>query len=395
MSCRFLPILGTTSVALAGLLATSSLAVAQSNTPAGTPVQGVPVAGSPAQGQTAAGSPSWGQRPAGTPFGGNQPNVVSPSGNPAAGVAFGGFQGGNPNNYGGFQGGYGYQGNPAGYPQNSGRYYGTGNWVGGNDYRGVNNYFPMHDGMRAGGYRPQYGQSQYTPNANAQMNDFGNNPGLGIGRLNSNESVSDNVMRFRIMVPTSAELLINGQKTTPTGSVREFVSPPIDWDREYTYELRARWSEGGRDVVQTRKISFFAGDRLTVKLMTERPEGRVEDTTREGRTSEKHAREDTTSSDRRDVLDQTSFDVAIDESTHDGRIVRITDNQLVMKGQDDKEHKHAMAPGAQITLDNTVAKLESLAPGMQVRVTTKNTSMETALRVEVIERNVNFMKRSK
>jgi uncharacterized protein (TIGR03000 family) len=258
----------------------------------------------------------------------------------------------------------------------------------------------MHDGMRVGGYRPQYGQAQYTPNPGRPMNDFGNNPGLGMGRLNSNEYPSDNVMRFRIMVPTTAELWINDQKMTPTGSVREFISPPIDWDREYTYEFRARWSDGGREVVQTRKISFFAGDRLTVKLMPAQSETREDDPTRGtiGRSSDQRSRENPLAADKRDVLDQAFFDVAIDETTHDGRVVRIADNQLVMKGLDEKEHKHVISPGAQITIDNTISKLsklENLTSGMQVRVTTKNSSMETALRVEAIERNVNFMKRNK
>jgi uncharacterized protein (TIGR03000 family) len=43
----------------------------------------------------------------------------------------------------------------------------------------------------------------------------------------------------------AAEVLVNGVKTTQTGTDRLYESPPLDAGRQYKYELTARWVEGG------------------------------------------------------------------------------------------------------------------------------------------------------
>ena len=45
--------------------------------------------------------------------------------------------------------------------------------------------------------------------------------------------------------------------------MRKFVSPPLE-PGEYTYELKARWKEDGREVVRTRRIPVSPGARRTV-----------------------------------------------------------------------------------------------------------------------------------
>jgi uncharacterized protein (TIGR03000 family) len=56
-------------------------------------------------------------------------------------------------------------------------------------------------------------------------------------------------------------------KTTTTGSIREFQSPPLSPGR-YTYEVRARWTEDERDITQTQKIAVSPGAHLTVNFPT-------------------------------------------------------------------------------------------------------------------------------
>ncbi len=54
-----------------------------------------------------------------------------------------------------------------------------------------------------------------------------------------------------------------------------------------------------------------------------------------------------------------------------------------------------LAPGAQITCDNVVCKLEDLKAGMRIRVTTKKDDMQTATRIEAVDQNAGFQKRDK
>jgi uncharacterized protein (TIGR03000 family) len=63
-------------------------------------------------------------------------------------------------------------------------------------------------------------------------------------------------------VPADAEIWFSGEKTSQSGSFRQFVSPPLAAGREYTYEIRLKWREGERTRDQTRRVTFQAGDRI-------------------------------------------------------------------------------------------------------------------------------------
>lgn len=76
-----------------------------------------------------------------------------------------------------------------------------------------------------------------------------------------------NAALVNVRIPARAELWFGGDKTTQAGSLRQFVTPPLDPGRSYAYELRARWQEGGQLVDRTRKITVHAGDRLTVDFL--------------------------------------------------------------------------------------------------------------------------------
>jgi uncharacterized protein (TIGR03000 family) len=71
---------------------------------------------------------------------------------------------------------------------------------------------------------------------------------------------------IQVKVPADAEVWFNGQKTTAKGPVREFRSPELDAGYEYSYEVRARWQEGGKERERTRKVSIYPGAHLTVEF---------------------------------------------------------------------------------------------------------------------------------
>lgn len=73
---------------------------------------------------------------------------------------------------------------------------------------------------------------------------------------------------IEVRLPAGADLWFEGVRTTQTGTYREFVSPPLAPGRDYAYELRASWREGGREVSRTRRVRVRAGDRLDVNFLT-------------------------------------------------------------------------------------------------------------------------------
>jgi uncharacterized protein (TIGR03000 family) len=78
-----------------------------------------------------------------------------------------------------------------------------------------------------------------------------------------------------VKLPISdADVWFDGSRTASTGPVRQFLTPPLVVGRDYRYEVRALWNEGGHDVLQTRTVTVRAGDRLSVDFTTEEKSGK-------------------------------------------------------------------------------------------------------------------------
>jgi uncharacterized protein (TIGR03000 family) len=76
---------------------------------------------------------------------------------------------------------------------------------------------------------------------------------------------------INVEVPSDAEVYIDGHVLPRTGSQRQFVTPPIESGRIYHYDIRATWTEGGREISQTQRLALMAGDRKSVSFMPARP----------------------------------------------------------------------------------------------------------------------------
>jgi uncharacterized protein (TIGR03000 family) len=79
--------------------------------------------------------------------------------------------------------------------------------------------------------------------------------------------LDDNAVLIGVRVPENAEIWFDGEKTSQKGTLREFVTPPLDPGQKYTYEIKARWDENGREVTRLRKQEVYAGDRLLVNML--------------------------------------------------------------------------------------------------------------------------------
>jgi uncharacterized protein (TIGR03000 family) len=66
-----------------------------------------------------------------------------------------------------------------------------------------------------------------------------------------------------IRVPVEAEVRIDGQPTTSTGTVREYRSPPLKPGFTYSYDVQARWQENGRTVTQTHRMTVSTGSHAS------------------------------------------------------------------------------------------------------------------------------------
>ena len=134
-----------------------------------------------------------------------------------------------------------------------------------------------------GGYGGYYDPWYYGDNAApAYAADGFAYPGAASGYANINPSLAtapgvsappaDNVIYIRVLVPPDAEVWFEGQKTTVTGPVRFFESPPVAPGIKYAYHIRARWTQDGRVVDETREYTVYAGTKLGVDFTQRKSE---------------------------------------------------------------------------------------------------------------------------
>jgi uncharacterized protein (TIGR03000 family) len=182
--------------------------------------------------------------------------LLSPGESQAQRRGFGGWgRGGVGMGYGGY-GGYGY-GQPFGYGYGYGYpsafgYGGLGGYYGGypGSYGGTYAYSP---GFYGGGYNYGTPSYAYNPQTTAYQSFY---PADG--------QQTDNTAIVRVMVPADAEVSFDGAATQQRGPMRVFQTPQLDPGRTYTYQVRAKWTENGKDMEQTRPLQVQANRTATL-----------------------------------------------------------------------------------------------------------------------------------
>lgn len=84
--------------------------------------------------------------------------------------------------------------------------------------------------------------------------------------LRSQEAGRTEPAYLRVLLPTDAQLEVEGAKTTQTGSERHFVSPPLAAGQHYVYTLKATWMVQGKEVVHEKKVRVRPGEEAVVDL---------------------------------------------------------------------------------------------------------------------------------
>jgi len=77
--------------------------------------------------------------------------------------------------------------------------------------------------------------------------------------------VVDNRAEIEVKVPANAEVWFGSTRTAQRGTMRSFLSPPLDPAKLFTYEVRARWIDAtGKMVEKTKQVEIKAGWLATV-----------------------------------------------------------------------------------------------------------------------------------
>jgi uncharacterized protein (TIGR03000 family) len=81
----------------------------------------------------------------------------------------------------------------------------------------------------------------------------------------------DDTARITVTLPADAELYVDGYETKEVGPARDFVTPPLARGKDFSYSIRAVWTEDGKPVEKTRKVTFQAGSQMRVDFTSPLP----------------------------------------------------------------------------------------------------------------------------
>jgi uncharacterized protein (TIGR03000 family) len=118
-------------------------------------------------------------------------------------------------------------------------------------------YSPYDGGLGASAYSlvAGYGSANVPPVSDAQA----------ASPSPADQPPPDNLAHFQLTVPENAEVLIDGTRTTQTGSVREFMTPALTPGSRYSYKVTVRYSDAqGKVVEDARDIRFQANDWFAI-----------------------------------------------------------------------------------------------------------------------------------
>ncbi len=157
-----------------------------------------------------------------------------------------------------------------------------------------------------------------------------------------------NLATIAVTLPDGALLTFDGATTVSTGPRRVFTSPALEPGKDFHYMVRAQVTRDGKTETASKRITIRAGEETQLDLPL------------------------------------AKFAAAAGESlTHEGKVVRVTENNLTMADKDGKnEHRHAVARDTKISLDGKECKLEDIKRGMRVRVTTTDGDKDHTVSIE-------------
>jgi uncharacterized protein (TIGR03000 family) len=86
------------------------------------------------------------------------------------------------------------------------------------------------------------------------------------GEQTTMASASPTQVALDIRVPSSAEVFVNGEKISATGTMRTFTSDNLTAGQTYEYKVKAKWTENGKEMSRERTVKAVPGQRTAVDL---------------------------------------------------------------------------------------------------------------------------------
>jgi uncharacterized protein (TIGR03000 family) len=126
-----------------------------------------------------------------------------------------------------------------------------------------------------GGDAEPYSSYGYTPGAydysgpaysSGYRSSYYYAPSFTEGGLNFRAPPPDRKVHLVMRLPAEAKVWFNGKEVPGKGAFRRFVSPALNEDGAYAYNLRVSWKDGKKTVEKTRRVIVHPGDHLAMNF---------------------------------------------------------------------------------------------------------------------------------
>ena len=201
----------------------------------------------------------------------------------------------------------------------------------------------------------------------------------GPGTTGKNPAYGQADNTFNLSVPVMSSSLQQGEQTEATVGIKRAKNFDEDVALEFADVPTGVTVEPASPVIKQgdtdAKITFKAGDEAPL-----------------GNFKVKVTGHPTKGSDAQIEFKLTiaAKDKKADEATHDGKVVSITGDKLVMTSTEGQEHSHTLTADAKLTLDGNACQAADLKPGTRIRVTTQGADKSAANRIEGLDKNLDF-----
>jgi len=113
-----------------------------------------------------------------------------------------------------------------------------------------------------------YGQYNVMPGYNYAVPTDGAATGQQSGVTQAMYQSGNAPARVLVIVPaTDAQVFFGETSTQQTGTaMREFVSPPLEPNKQFQYEIRAQWKQGDQTKEEKKTVDVQAGSRVVVNF---------------------------------------------------------------------------------------------------------------------------------
>jgi uncharacterized protein (TIGR03000 family) len=142
----------------------------------------------------------------------------------------------------------------------------------------VPSYYTSANSWYNPGWTPSYATTNYysTPLPSSSTSTA---TGTGTSYSYGSTARSDaNTTLLKVRLPDKdAEVWVEGKRTEQRGTSREFISPPLDPNQTYIYDVRARWTKNGLTTDTTRRVRVHANDVATIDFTGPANNSRVDE----------------------------------------------------------------------------------------------------------------------